>query len=137
MVTLRNTLVHHFIGQYDLWAVDGCSSDLDALNRTYAEIDRHFDQLHAFAGHMDAAKLAMAELVRAPEFQNMLLNGIGPDGTIHWPMAGIVSALHQALRELAVDGWASLDAAARWMSQNHPEQKERKNTSELQSLMRI
>src|SRR3546814_15104784 len=37
-------------------------------------------------------------------------------------MAGIVSALHQALRELAVDGWASLDAAARWMSENHAEQ---------------
>src|SRR3546814_4208858 len=70
MVTLRNTLVHHFIGQYDLWAVDGCLRAQDALNRTYAEIDRHFDQLHAFAGHMDAAKLAMAELVRAPEFQN-------------------------------------------------------------------
>src|SRR3546814_14023024 len=73
MVTLRNTLVHHFIGQYDLWAVDGCLRAQDALNRTYAETDRHFDQLHAFAGHMDAAKLAMAELVRAPEFQNMLL----------------------------------------------------------------
>src|SRR3546814_4746275 len=86
----------------------------------------------------------------------MLLNGIGPDGTIHWPMAGIVSALHQALRELAVDGWASLDAAARWMSENHPEQTPQKygcarwrhvihesgqrseeHTSELQSLMRI
>src|SRR3546814_9372144 len=91
----------------------GCLRAQDALNRTYAEIDRHFDQLHAFAGHMDAAKLAMAELVRAPEFQNMLLNGIGPDGTIHWPMAGIVSALHQALRELPVDGWARLDAADR------------------------
>src|SRR3546814_16622117 len=75
---------------------------------------------------MDAAKLAVAELVRAPEFQNMLLNGIGPDGTIHWPLAGIVSALHQALRELAVDGWANLDAAARWMSENHPEQTPQK-----------
>src|SRR3546814_10846435 len=41
-------------------------------------------------------------------------------------MAGIVSALHQALRELAVDGWASLDAAARWMSENHPEQTPQK-----------
>src|SRR3546814_13995135 len=81
MVTLRNTLVHHFIGQYDLWAVDGCLRAQDALNRTYAEIDRHFDQLHAFAGHMDAAKLAMAALVRAPAFPKMLLNSIEPGGT--------------------------------------------------------
>src|SRR3546814_4984826 len=39
MVTLRNTLVHHFIDQYDLWAVDGCLRAQDALNRTYAEIE--------------------------------------------------------------------------------------------------
>src|SRR3546814_9944107 len=45
MVTLRNTLVHHFIDQYDLWAVDGCLRAQDALTRTYAEIDRHCDQL--------------------------------------------------------------------------------------------
>src|SRR3546814_16248545 len=98
MATVLDTLVLHVMCQDDLWAVQGCLRAEDALNRTDAENDRHCDQLHAFAGHMDATKLAMAELVRAPEFQSMLLNGIGPDGTIHWPMAGIVSALHQALQ---------------------------------------
>src|SRR3546814_4124773 len=47
MVTLRNTLVHHFIDQYDLWAVDGCLRAQDAMNSTYAEIDRQLDPLHA------------------------------------------------------------------------------------------
>lgn len=126
LVTLRNTLVHHFINQHDLWTVDGCLQAQDALNRTYAEIDRHFEQLRTFAEHMDQVKQATAELIRAPEFQNMLCNGIGPDGTIYWPLAGIVSGLHQALRELAADGWANLDAAARWMSENHPEQTPQK-----------
>src|SRR3546814_20388389 len=123
MVTLRNTLVHHFIDQYDLWAVDGCLRAQDALNRTYAEIDRHFDQLHAFAGHMDAAKLAVAELVRAPEFQNMLTNGLGPGGTIHWKLAGILRALQQVLLDLAVVGWATLDEAARCIRRTHGREK--------------
>src|SRR3546814_16785633 len=72
MVTLRNTIVHQFIGQYDLWAVDGCLRAQDALNRPYAEIVRPFDQLNAFAGTMDEAKLAMAEMVGAQEFKTML-----------------------------------------------------------------
>jgi len=126
LVTLRNSLVHHFIDQHDLWTVDGCLRAQDALTRTYVEIDRHFEQLHAFANHMDEAKRATAELIRTPEFQHMLLNGIGPDGTIHWPAAGIVSALHQAFRELATDGWANVDAAARWVSENQPEQTPQK-----------
>ena len=126
LVTLRNTLVHHFIDQHDLWTVDGCLQAQDALKRTYAEVDRHFEQLRTFAEHMDQAKQAAAELIRAPEFQNMLCNGIGPDGTIHWPLAGIVSGLRQALQELAADGWTNLDAAARWMSENHPEQTPQK-----------
>lgn len=126
LVTLRNTLVHHFIDQHDLWTVAGCFQAQDALNRTYAEIDRHFEQLRAFAEDMDEAKQAAADLIRAPEFQNMLINGIGPDGTIHWPLAGIVRALDQALLELTADGWANLDTAARWMSENHPEQTPQK-----------
>src|SRR5690606_11414125 len=126
LVTLRNTLVHHFIDQHDLWTVDDCLQAQDALKRTYAEVDRHFEQLRTFAEHMDQAKQAAAELIRTPEFQNMMCNGIAPDGTIHWPLAGIVSGLRQALQELAADGWTNLDAAARWMSENHPEQTPQK-----------
>src|SRR3546814_17869675 len=106
MVTLRNTLVHHFIGQYDLWAVDGCLRAQDALNRTYAEIDRHFDQLNAFAGNMDAAKLPSAELVRAPEFQNMLLNGTGPHRTLHYSLSGTFRARQQVFRDHTLHCWA-------------------------------
>src|SRR3546814_11141416 len=60
MVTLRNTLVHHFIDQYDLWAVDGCLRAHAVLNRTYAAIDRPCDQQHSFACHRDRTKIATA-----------------------------------------------------------------------------
>lgn len=126
LVTLRNTLAHHFIEQHDVWTVDGCLRAQDALTQSYAEIDRHFEQLATFAGHLDAARKTAAEAIQSPEFFDMVVNGIGPDGKVHWPMAGIVGALREAFRELAVDGWANLDSAARWISVQRPEQTPQK-----------
>lgn len=126
LVTLRNTLVHHFIDLHDLWTVDGCLCAQGALARAYAEIDRHFEQLRTFAGYMDEAKIAAAEVMRSPQFLDMAVNGIGTDGQIHWPAAGIVEALRKAFVELSIDGWVSLDAAVRWMSEHQPEQTPKK-----------
>lgn len=126
LVTLRNSLVHHFIEQHDLWTVDGCRRAQDALSRAYVEIDGQFEQLHSFAGHMDESRKAAAELIQSPEFFDMVVNGIAPDGQIHWPLAGIVGALRQAFLELSIDGWVSLDAAARWVSEHQPEQTPQK-----------
>ena len=126
LVTLRNTLVHHFIELHDLWTVDGCLRAQDALTRSYAEIDRHFEQLGNFAGHMEEARKAAAEVMQSPQFLDMVVNGIGPDGQIHWPVAGIVGALRKAFWELSIDGWVNLDAAARWVSEHQPEQTPQK-----------
>ena len=126
LVTLRNNLVHHFIDQHDLWTVDGCFSAQNALTHTYAEIDRHFEQLRTYADYMVEASQKAAEFMGTPAFLDMAVNGIAPDGTIHWPMAGIVSALKNAARELTVDGWVNLDAAARWVSERHPDQTPQK-----------
>lgn len=125
-VGLRNSLVHHFIEQYDLWTVDGCTCAQQALLRTYADIDRSFEQLHAIAKNMDEARQAAVEAMKTPEFLNMVVNGIDPDGTVHWPSAGIVTALREACSDLAVDEWTNLDAAARWVSEHQPEQTPQK-----------
>lgn len=126
LVTLRNTLVHHFIEQHDIGTVEGCLRAQESLRSTYNEIDRHFKQLVTFAGHMDEAKQQLARLVQTPEFREMVINGIDPAGQVHWPIAGIVTALREAYRELAVDGWVNLDAAARWVSEHQPEQTPQK-----------
>lgn len=126
LVTLRNTLVHHFIEQHDIGTVEGCLHAQESLRSAYNKIDRHFNQLMTFAGHMDEAKQEMARLVQTPEFREMIVNGIEPNGQIHWHMAGIVRALREAYRELAVDGWVNLDAAARWVSEHRPEQTPQK-----------
>lgn len=126
LVTLRNSLVHHFIDLHDLWTIDGCLQAKDALSRSYAEIDRHFEQLVTFAGYMDEARKAAAELMQSPRLREMLIDGIAPDGEIHWPVAGIVGALRLACQELSIDGWVNLDAAARWVSEHHPQQTPQK-----------
>lgn len=126
LVTMRNMLVHHFIELHDLWTVQGCLRARDELHYAYAEIDRHFGQLCTFAGYMDETKHALCEVVKSPQFGDWLVNGIAPDGQIHWPIAGIVAALRQAFRELSVDGWVEIQTAARWVAENQPEQTPQK-----------
>jgi hypothetical protein len=126
LVRLRNTLVHNFIEQHDLHSVDGCLQAQDALSSSYTEIDRQFRQLHTFAADMAEGRRAFAELAQSPEFHELMVNGIAPDGQIHWPIAGIVGALRQAFRERSIDGWVNLDTAARWVSEHHPEQTPKK-----------
>ncbi|MBN8451921.1 OST-HTH/LOTUS domain-containing protein [Accumulibacter sp.] len=122
LVSLRNSLVHHFIDQHDLWTVDGCRAAQDALTAAYTRIDQHFEQLRGWAEHMDQARRLAAEFVQSDVFHDLVINGIAPDGTVDWPAAGVVRALRDAASELAVDGWTPVAAAGRWISERHPEQ---------------
>lgn len=122
LVKLRNDLVHHFIEHHEIGTVDGCLRARDALCGAGEQIEGHFKQLVTFAHYQDQARRMAAEAIQSPEFMEMIINGIAPDGQIHWPMAGIVEALKRAARELSTDGWASVDEAARWVAAHHPEQ---------------
>jgi hypothetical protein len=126
LVNLRNALVHHFIERHDLGTVAGCLHAQEEINRAYAVVDQQFEQLSRFAVHMDESKKTIAELVNSPEFREMLVNGILPDGQVHWPSAGIVRALRQAFLELSIDGWVDVAAAALWVAEHEPEQTPQK-----------
>lgn len=122
LVTLRNNLVHHFIDQYDLASVDGCLRAGEALVADYSRIDQCFEQLRGWAGHMKQTRRLIAEFVQSDAFHDLIVNGIATDGTVCWPVAGIVSVLREAADELAVDGWTSVTEATRWIAERHPEQ---------------
>jgi len=126
LVKLRNTLVHHFIEQQDLWTVDGCLEAEDFLCRSYAEVDRQFERLRGFASNMDETRKRAAEALQSPQLQEMIVNGIGPDGQVYWPMAGIVYTLRRACQELAIDGWVNLQDAMQWATVSEPEQTPKK-----------
>lgn len=122
LVVLRNGLVHHFIDQHDLGSLDGCRNGQDALVATYGRIDKHFVRLREWAKDMEQCRRLVAEFIQSDEFRDLDVNGILPDGTVDWPAAGIVRALREAADALAVDGWAPVEQAGRWISERHPEQ---------------
>lgn len=126
LVTLRNSLVHHFIVQHDIQTLDGCLLAQAELHRSYAEIDRRVEQLSIFANELDQTRKEAAKAMASPEYIEAAVNGIMPDGQIHWPGAGIVYVLRRAFRELSVDGWANLNVAARWVAEQEPEQTPKK-----------
>ncbi len=126
LVTLRNSLVHHFIEQHDIQTLDGCLLAQAELHRSYAEIDRRVEQLRTFADEFNQTRKEAAKLMASPEYIEAVVNGIMPDGQVHWPGAGIVYVLRRAFRELSVDGWANLEVAARWVAEQEPEQTPKK-----------
>jgi hypothetical protein len=122
LVSLRNQLVHHFIEQHDLWTPEGCRSACDELTAAYRRIDGCFEQLRSWAEHMEQARRLAAEFTQSDAFREFVINGIAPDGVIHWSVSGIVLALSAAGKELAIDGWTSVTAASTWIEARHPEQ---------------
>ena len=122
LVDLRNGLVHHFIEQYDLWQADGCVAAREHLLTCYAQIDGHYEQLRSWAEHMEQARQLAVSFMQSSVYKDLVVNGVAPDGMVDWAAAGCVSALREAVRALAIDGWASVDAAADWISARYPDQ---------------
>lgn len=58
LVVLRNTLVHHFIERFDLWQADGCAAASIYLQDCYSRIDGHYEELRAWAAHMETSRQA-------------------------------------------------------------------------------
>tara|TARA_R110002020_G_scaffold47651_1_gene135554 strand:- start:10733 stop:11455 length:723 start_codon:yes stop_codon:yes gene_type:complete len=123
MVLLRNDLVHHFLDQHDIWSSDGCRGAQEALVIAYSRIDQHFEQLREWAEEMEQAQRMMSEFVQSKVFKDWVVNGIVPDGKVNWDASGVVRALREAFGALAVDGWASVAEAGRWIAERYPEQR--------------
>jgi len=122
LVLLRNNLVHHFIDQHDIGTLDGCRGAQDALVAAYSRIDQHVEQLRSWAETMWRCQGVVAEFVQSDVFRDWMVNGIRPGDTAFGPDADIVRAFGTAAGELAVDGWAPVAEAERWISERHPGQ---------------
>jgi hypothetical protein len=122
LVLLRNNLVHHFIDLHDLWSLDGCRGAQETLVAAYNRIDQHLGQLREWADDMGKMRRAVSEAFQSEIDKDLVVNGIAPDGTVSWCVAGVVSALREAFGELAVDGWAPIAEAGSWIAERYPEQ---------------
>lgn len=75
---------------------------------------------------MEQARQLAASFMQSPAYHDLVVNGIAPDGIVDWAAAGCVRALREAVAALALDGWASVDAAADWFSARYPDQSPEK-----------
>lgn len=126
LVDLRNELVHHLLERFDLGQLDRCEVAVAYLDDSRATIDRHYQALRTWAEQMDKARAMAASFMQSDTFTDFLINGIAPDGQVHWPISGIVSSLREAEQALAPKGgqahWIELNAAIAWIAKHHPDQ---------------
>jgi hypothetical protein len=122
LVALRNELVHHFLPRFNLLQPQGCMAAADYLDASYQTIDGHYQTLLGWWNGMQEARKLMATYVNSAAFEDLLLNGIAPDGTVHWPASGAVRCLREGEARFAIDGWTRLNTATTWIHTQYPEQ---------------
>jgi hypothetical protein len=84
LVLLRNSLVHHFIDQHDLWSLDRCRDAQDALIAAYGRIDHDLGRLRQWAEDMARVQRLAVERLQSDEVREFIVNGTSLDGTVDW-----------------------------------------------------
>lgn len=123
LVDLRNKLVHHFLQRFNIWEHQGCI-DADAyLDASYETIDGHYLTLRGWVQTLEEARSHMAAFMKTATFEDLLVNGIAPDGTVDWLACGAVRCLRNAESRFMVDGWTPLNTATSWIRAEYPDQR--------------
>lgn len=111
LVDLRNELVHHLIERFDISNKNACLDAAVYLDRCYLRIDSSCQQLKAWATALDNVRVKASSFGQSPMFENALVHGINPDGTISWERSSVVADLRLAERSCQIEGWVTLNAA--------------------------
>ncbi len=119
---LRNAVVHHLLDQSDISNASGCLGAIAYLDTSYVTFDAHCLQLKEWAEGMARARSSNASFMGSQVFEDSVINGINPDGSIDWPDSGIVQALREAEKARAKEGWTLLDTAIAWLRTDHSDQ---------------
>lgn len=122
-VQLRNRLVHHFFEDHDLHTEAGCLRAQDQLSLVRDRISNCRKSLQDWARGIDSARKALAGFLVSEAGRDFIDDGLAPDGTVCWPIAGITGALRSAHEAVQIGGWARLDAAIRWIEREAPDQQ--------------
>lgn len=64
----------------------------------------------------------MAAFMKTATFEDLLVNGIAPDGSVDWLASGAVRCLRDAESRFMVDAWTQLNTATSWIRAEHPDQ---------------
>ena len=123
LVDLRNELVHHFLQRFNMSEVDACVEAIAYLDTSFETIDGHYQSLRGWAQSMEDTRAMMAAFFASSHFEDLVANGICPDGSVDWPASGAARCLRDAERVFAKDSWTHLNTATAWIRQQHPDQQ--------------
>lgn len=115
LVNLRNDLVHHLIERFDISDADGCRAASGHLDSCYQRIDGHCQVLKTWASGLGEARARVSSLVQSKDFEDAVVHGINPDGSVCWPRSTIVECLREAETACQINGWTFLDSAITFM----------------------
>ena len=119
---LRNQLVHHFLERFALVDESSCRAAETYLDGSYATFNNHYLQLKEWAANMENTRALSASFIKTQIFEDLVVNGINPDGTIDWPACGVVQALREAEVACAKESWTLLDSPIAWLRAVHSDQ---------------
>jgi hypothetical protein len=122
MRDVRNDLVHHFIDRFSLKSEEGCARAMAHLDACQSTFEISFAQLKNWAEEMINTRERLGAFIQTQMVEDILSNGIHPDGTVDWPASGVVRALREAESACAKEGWTLLDSAIAWLRTDHPDQ---------------
>jgi hypothetical protein len=123
LVNLRNDLVHHLIERFNISDKDDCRAASLYLDSCYERIDDHCQRLKTWATSLEKSQALMLSFLQSKDFEDAFVHGINPDGTVCWSRSSIVECLREAETTCQEDGWTSLDAAIRFISKEHRDQR--------------
>jgi hypothetical protein len=122
LVSLRNDLVHHLIERFDSSDRSGCMNAAQHLKSCYEQIDGHVQQLQNWTtGFASAHAISMAVL-HSSIFENIVVHGINPDGSVSWEHSSIVECLREAETACQMAGWTSLGEEVAYIARIAPNQ---------------
>lgn len=120
---LRNQLVHHFIELFALDTESGCHLAVQYLDECYVSFDWHYQKLVQWSVSMETSRSLFASVLQTPQFQDLFLHGISPNGDVLSATSTIVELFRDAEKARASQaGWTSLDDAKRWILARYPDQ---------------
>ena len=119
---LRNSVVHHLLDRFDIHTESGSLGAIAYLDESYLTFDAHCLQLRQWAESMVHARSLSASFMASQVFEDLMVNGIKPDGSVEWPASGVVQALREAEKACAIESWTLLDSAIAWLRNDHLDQ---------------
>lgn len=119
LVAMRNDLVHHFIERFDIFDEAGCTAAITYLDGCHTQIDVHFGDLKNWATSLSEVEILATKFMQSKAFEDLLVHGINPDGSVCWARSTIVECLRGAEAACQVDGWTALDTAIEVIQNRH------------------